>query len=87
MMRPLQPISNTARVLLGISFFVLFVAGWAFATLGGYVSPTFLASPVTMVEDGWRLLTKYNFSFDIGITIWRVVASSSPLWWRCRSAS
>jgi NitT/TauT family transport system permease protein len=72
-MRPLQPISNTARVLLGISFFVLFVAGWAFATFGGYVSATFLASPLTMVEDGWRLLTKYNFSFDIGVTIWRVV--------------
>ena len=72
-MRPLQPISNTARILLGISFFVLFVAGWAFATFGGYVSPTFLANPWTMVQDGWLLLTKHNFSFDIGVTIWRVV--------------
>ena len=72
-MRPLAPISNTARVLLGISFFVLFVAAWAFATFGGYVSKTFLADPLTMVQDGWLLLTKYNFSFDIGITIWRVI--------------
>jgi NitT/TauT family transport system permease protein len=72
-MRPLAPISNTARILLGISFFILFVAGWAFATFGGYVSPTFLADPVTMVKDGWYLLTRYNFSFDIGITIWRVL--------------
>jgi NitT/TauT family transport system permease protein len=72
-MRPLQPISNTARVLLGISFFVLFIAGWGFATFGGYVSPTFLANPWTMVQDGWLLLTKHNFSFDIGVTIWRVV--------------
>jgi NitT/TauT family transport system permease protein len=72
-MRPLQPISNTARVLLGIAFFVLFFAAWAFATHGGYVSPTFLASPVTMLKDGWELLTKHDFSFDIGVTIWRVV--------------
>ena len=72
-MRPLQPISNTARVMLGISFFVLFVGAWAVATLGGYVSPTFLASPLTMVQDGWMLLTRFDFSYDIGITIWRVV--------------
>ena len=45
-MRPLAPISNTTRVLLGISFFVLFVAVWAFATFGGYVSKTFLADPL-----------------------------------------
>ena len=72
-MTPLAPISNTARVLLGVSFFVLFVAAWALATFGGYVSKTFLADPLTMVQDGWLLLTKYNFSFDIGITIWRVI--------------
>jgi NitT/TauT family transport system permease protein len=72
-MRPLQPITNTARILLGIAFFVLFFAAWAFATLGGYVSATFLASPVAMVQDGWYLLTRHNFSFDIAVTIWRVV--------------
>ena len=72
-MTPLAPISNTARVLLGVSFFVLFVAAWSLATFGGYVSKTFLADPLTMVQDGWLLLTKYNFSFDIGITIWRVI--------------
>jgi len=72
-MRPLAPISNTARIVLGVSFFVLFVAGWAYATLGGFVSPTFLADPVTMVQDGWALLTRHNFSYDIGITVWRVV--------------
>jgi NitT/TauT family transport system permease protein len=26
-----------------------------------------------MLEDGWFLLTKQNFLFDIGMTIWRVV--------------
>lgn len=72
-MRPLAPISNPLRVALGILFFVLFVAAWAFATFGGYVSPTFLADPVTMLQDGWLLLTKFNFSYDIGVTVWRVV--------------
>ena len=48
-MRPLAPISNTARLFLGISFFILFFAVWAFATLGGFVSKTFLADPLTML--------------------------------------
>ncbi len=73
MLRPLQPISNGARVVLGVSFFVLFVAGWAFATLGGYVPKIFLADPLTMLVNGWELLTRYGFLEDIGMTVWRVV--------------
>ena len=73
MPRPLEPVGQGARVALGISFFVLFAAAWAFATLGGYVSKTFLADPITMVQDGWLLLTKFGFAYDIGMTIWRVV--------------
>src|SRR5262249_22801177 len=72
-MKPLAPISNSARVALGILFFVLFMAAWAYATLGGYVSQTFLSHPLPMVEEGWLLLTKHGFLFDIAITIWRVV--------------
>ena len=72
-MKPLAPIGPSARFLLGILFFVLFVAAWAFATFGGFVSKTFLADPLTMVSDGWLLLTKYGFLKDIGITIWRVI--------------
>ena len=52
-MRPLQPVSPGPRIALGIAFFVLFVAAWALATLGGFVSPTFLADPLTMLRDGW----------------------------------
>ena len=72
-MKPLAPISPTVRVALGILFFVLFVAAWSFATLGGYVSKTFLADPLTMIEEGYDLLTKHGFLGDIGITIWRVL--------------
>jgi NitT/TauT family transport system permease protein len=73
MLRPLEPVGTAARIGLGILFFVLFVAAWAFATFGGYVTPTFLADPLTMVREGWELLVKHGFLYDIGMTIWRVV--------------
>ncbi|MGN6463250.1 MAG: ABC transporter permease [Pseudolabrys sp.] len=72
-MRPLAPISQTTRFVLGILFFVIFFAAWALATLGGFGSPTFLADPLTMLADGWVLLTQHGFLGDIGITIWRVI--------------
>jgi len=72
-LQPLEPVSPRSRVLLGIAFFVVFVLGWAAFTLGGFVSPTFLASPITMVQEGWLLFTEYNFLHDIGMTVWRVM--------------
>lgn len=70
---PLEPVSPRARWMLGFGFFVLFVLVWAGFTLGGFVSPTFLASPVTMVREGWLLFTEFNFIHDIGMTVWRVL--------------
>ena len=72
-MRPLQPVSSGARIALGISFFILFFAVWAFFTLGGYVSKTFLADPFTMVRSGYDLLANQGFAKDIGMTVWRVL--------------
>jgi NitT/TauT family transport system permease protein len=72
-MKPLAPISNVARVALGVLFFVLFFAGWGYITLGGYVSKTFLADPFTMVEEGYTLIARHGFLRDIGVTIWRVL--------------
>ena len=73
LLRPLEPVSNRARIVLGASFFVIFFGLWALVTLGGYVSATFLADPITMIHDGWLLLTKFGFAHDIAMTIWRVV--------------
>ena len=73
MPRPLEPVSQGTRVALGVSFFILFLAAWAFATLGGFVSRTFLADPITMVQDGWLLLARFGFLADIGVTVWRVM--------------
>jgi NitT/TauT family transport system permease protein len=69
---PLEPVSATSKWVLGLGFFIVFFAVWAFFTLGGYVSPTFLASPITMAEEGWKLFTEFNFIHDIGMTVWRV---------------
>ena len=72
-MKPLQPVGPGARVALGVAFFVVFFALWALATLGGFVSKTFLADPITMFRSGWTLLAEMGFAKDIGMTVWRVV--------------
>lgn len=72
-MKPLVPVSQSAKVTLGIAFFVVFVAFWSVATFGGFVPKIFLASPLAMLEEGWILMTKHGFAKDIGITVWRVV--------------
>ncbi len=72
-MKPLTPVTPATRVTLGISFFVVFVAVWAGATLGGFVSKTFLADPITMVKSGYTLLAEMGFAKDIGMTVGRVV--------------
>ncbi|TIV63642.1 MAG: ABC transporter permease, partial [Mesorhizobium sp.] len=71
-MRPLHPVAPGTRSVLGIAFFVLFVAFWAWITLGGHVNRIFLADPLSMLKDGWRLLVEDRFWLDILITIWRV---------------
>ncbi|QEZ47650.1 ABC transporter permease [Cupriavidus oxalaticus] len=70
---PLVPVSPNTRWMLGLSFFVLFFGLWAAVTLGGFVSRTFLADPMTMAREGVLLFTEHNFIGDIGMTVWRVV--------------
>jgi NitT/TauT family transport system permease protein len=72
-MKPLTPVDPTARVALGIGFFVLFFIAWGAVTFSGLVSKTFLADPLTMVQSGWTLLFEQGFAADIGMTVWRVL--------------
>jgi NitT/TauT family transport system permease protein len=71
-LRPLVPLPPSAKIALGVAFFVVFFAAWSIATLGGFVSKTFLADPLTMLAAGWRLLVVHGFYRDIAITTWRV---------------
>jgi NitT/TauT family transport system permease protein len=73
MPRPLEPVTSTQRIGYGIAFFALFVLVWAIATFGGFVPKLFLADPLTMLGEGYQLLVKHGFLYDIGMTIWRVV--------------
>src|SRR5947209_16444148 len=77
-MKPLVPVSPAAKVALGVAFFGVFFAAWAVATMGGFVSPTFLADPLAMLGAGWRLLVVHGFYRDIGVTIWRVFGGVPP---------
>lgn len=70
---PLKPITPARRVVLGVFGFVLFIALWGGATWGGWVRPLFLASPTRTLATGVELFVAYNFTLDIGVTIWRVV--------------
>ena len=72
-MKPLVPVSRARKVALGISFFVVFVAAWSFATFGGYVSKVFLADPASMLREGYALFAQHGFAKDVGITVWRVL--------------
>ena len=72
-MKPLQAVTPGARVVLGVSFFILFVALWAAVTFSGWVSKTFLADPLTMLKSGYDLLVNQGFIKDIGMTVWRVL--------------
>jgi NitT/TauT family transport system permease protein len=72
-LKPLREVAPGVRTVLGVAFFVLFFAVWAAATLGGFVSKTFLADPITMFRSGWTLLAEQGFAKDIGYTVWRVL--------------
>jgi len=70
---PLKPVGRARKIALGIAFFILFVALWSVATLGGFVSRTFLADPVTMLREGYTLFAQHGFLKDVGMTVWRVL--------------
>jgi len=72
-MKPLTPVAPGTRVVLGLAFFMLFVAVWSAATFSGWVNPIFLADPLKMLRSGWTLLTEMGFAHDIGMTVWRVL--------------
>jgi NitT/TauT family transport system permease protein len=72
-MKPLTPVAPGTRVVLGISFFILFFVVWSIATFGGFVSKIFLADPISMLRSGWDLLVNQGFIKDIGMTVSRVL--------------
>ena len=66
-MRPLVPVATGAKVVLGVTFFVLFFAAWAAATLGGYVNPP--VSPGEGFVQRWKAdkaMRQRGYTFGFG---------------------
>src|SRR5712672_3028420 len=72
-LKPLVPVTREWRIVLGVAFFVGFVALWFLLTWSGAVPRVFLASPLQTLLSGWDLFATQKFGFDVGMTIWRVV--------------
>ncbi len=72
-LKPLVPVTLERRIVLGVVFFVGFVALWFVLTWSGAVPHVFLASPLQTLLSGWDLFATQKFGFDVGMTIWRVV--------------
>ncbi len=73
MLEPLKPVSRGTKIVLGTSFFVLFFSAWAFVTFGGWIDGMFLKDPVYTLRIGYELFAQFNFTRDVGVTVWRVV--------------
>jgi NitT/TauT family transport system permease protein len=73
MFEPLKPVSQFAKIALGTSFFVLFVAAWALVTETGLVGTLFLKSPGATLATGYNLFAEFGYIHDVGITVFRVV--------------
>ena len=72
-MKLLVPVRRENRIVLGVAFFIVFVALWSFLSLSGAVPKHFLATPWQTVVSGWNLFATQGFTHDVGMTIWRVV--------------
>jgi NitT/TauT family transport system permease protein len=73
MWKPLEPVSRTTRIVLGVAFFVAFFLLWAAVTFGGVVPAMFLKNPIDTLATGRELFLEFNFIRDVGVTIFRVV--------------
>ena len=69
----LVPVTRERRIVLGVAFFMGFIALWFLVTWSGAVPRHFLASPQQTLLSGWDLFASQKFSYDVGMTIWRVV--------------
>jgi len=72
-MKLLVAVSPRARLLLGVAFFAAFLGLWALVSASGLVPPQFLASPWKTLHSCWVLFVEQGFTYDLGMTVWRVV--------------
>jgi NitT/TauT family transport system permease protein len=59
-MKLLVPVRRENRIVLGVAFFIVFVALWSFLSMSGAVPKHFLATPWQTVASGWNLFATHR---------------------------
>ena len=70
-----HPISTSTSLWLAISAWVLFLGLWELAVAAGMTNPILLPGPMTVVASFIELFSEKDYLADIGISIYRVIAS------------
>jgi len=70
-----HPISATKSFWLAILAWVLFLGLWEAAVAAGMTNPILLPGPMTVVASFIELFTEKQYLSDIGVSIYRVLAS------------
>jgi NitT/TauT family transport system permease protein len=70
-----QPVSRQKQLFLGALAFLLPLVLWYALTRFGMINPIFLPSPGKVMADLTRLVIKGEFLFDIGASVFRVMAA------------
>lgn len=73
-MEPMGSIPNSAYIAITVLSFALLLGLWALITHLGWVTPLFLPSPEAIVKTGITLFTQFGFIYDVGATVYRVLA-------------
>ncbi|MFT8708772.1 MAG: ABC transporter permease [Sporolactobacillus sp.] len=71
---PKAEIKRSTYLFLGIFGFVLVLAIWSLLTYGNLVDHFFLPTPSDTFQAGINLFTQLDFTGDVGVTIYRVMA-------------
>lgn len=71
---PKAEIKHTTYLLLGVVGFLLVLAVWSLLTYGKLVDHFFLPTPSETFQAGISLFTQLDFTGDVAVTIYRVMA-------------
>ncbi len=70
-----KPIPLPRIIALGILVWVIFFGLWEIVTSLGWASEILLPAPLKVTEALYHLFTEENFAYDVGVSIYRIVAS------------
>ena len=72
--QPQKPISKSLYLKLTLGSFIILLGIWSGLTYTNIVDPLFLPTPTSIITSGITLFTQFDFTNDILITLYRVLA-------------